>query len=77
MIEDLMNMKIMRKKKKVKIRNTMMTRTMKIIIIKRLFKDLKGLHKTQQKIFLHSFLKKSKRSILSNLKMNILKKRLK
>jgi len=76
MIEGWMNLKIMRNSKILKKVNSMMTTMMmKIIITNWHFKDLKGPRKTQQKICLRNFLKKSKKSIWNNHKTKILKKK--
>ena len=77
MIGGWMNMKIMTKIRIKNNKNFEMMKMMKITVKRKwIFKDLKGQHKTQQKICLHNFLKRSKKSIWSKLRAKLWNKKL-
>lgn len=64
MTEGWMRTRTMMRIRIIKMKNFKMMKMMKIMAkIKWFFKDLKDLHKTQQKIYLQNFSKKNKKSI--------------
>jgi hypothetical protein len=64
MTEGWMRTRTMMRIRTIKMKNFRMMKMMRIMAkIKRFFKDLKGLHKTQQKIYLQNFSKRNKKSI--------------